>query len=195
MSVDFRVLRTLLTPEINIVPGRAMMARVVVADSSGRGSLSIAGYLLDAELPSNVKAGDDLRLVVRDVNPERVLLAISDGQPAAVPVPVPLAAPVTIPLPGGGNVQVTERDADGAQSASSDAHALSLRYDSPALGPIDLRFELDPTSLRLGVTVAPRALAAAQSDSDDLRQGLADELQRAVSLTVSARREPLDIYA
>src|ERR1700728_2182410 len=96
MSVDFRVLRTLLTPEINIVPGRAMMARVVVADGSGRGSLSIAGYLLDAELPANVKTGDDLRLVVRDVNAERVLLAISDGQPAPVQVPVPLAAPVTI---------------------------------------------------------------------------------------------------
>ena len=58
-----------------------------------------------------------------------------------------------------------------------------------------MRFELDPTSLRLGVTVAPGALAAAQSDSDDLRQGLADELQRTISLTVSARREPLDIYA
>jgi hypothetical protein len=194
MSVDFRVLRTLLTPEINIVPGRAMMARVVVADG-GRGSLSIAGYLLDAELPANVKTGDDLRLVVRDVNAERVLLAISDGQPVPVPVPVPLAAPVTIPLPGGGNVQVTERDADGAQSASPDAHALSLRYDSPALGPIDMRFELDLTSLRLGVTVAPGALGVARADSDDLRQGLADELQRAISLTVSARREPLDIYA
>jgi len=38
-------------------------------------------------------------------------------------------------------------------------------------------------------------LAAAQSDSDDLRQGLADELQRTISLTVSARRQPLDIYA
>ena len=195
MSVDFRVLRTLLTPEINIVVGRAMMARVVVADGSGRGSLSIAGYLLDAELPKDVKAGDDLRLVVRDVNSERVLLGISDAQAAPVPVPVPLAAPVTIPLPGGGNVQVTERDADGAQGASPDAHTLSLRYDAPALGPIDMRFELDPTSLRLGVTVAPGALAAAQSDSDDLRQGLADELQRTISLTVSARREPLDIYA
>jgi hypothetical protein len=195
MSVDFRVLRTLLTPEINIVVGRAMMARVVVADGNGRGSLSIAGYLLDAELPKDVKAGDDLRLVVRDVNSERVLLGISDAQAAPVPVAVPLAAPVTIPLPGGGHVQVTERDADGAESASPGSHTLSLRYDAPALGPIDMRFELDPTSLRLGVTVAPGTLGAAKSDSDDLRQGLADELQRAISLTVSARREPLDIYA
>jgi hypothetical protein len=197
MAVDFRVLRTLLTPEINIVVGRAMMARVVLADGSGRGSLSIAGYLLEAELPTNVKAGDDLRLVVRDVNAERVLLGISDAhaETAPVPVPVPLAAPVTIPLPGGGNLQVTERDADGTQAASPGAHTLSLRYDAPALGPIDVRFELDPTSLRLGVTVAPSALAPAQSGSDDLRQALADELQRLISVTVSARREPVDVYA
>jgi hypothetical protein len=195
MSVDFRVLRTLLTPEITISVGRAMMARVVVADGGGRGSLSIAGYLLDAELPKNVKAGDDLRLVVRDVNAERVLLAISDAHPETAAAPVPLAAPVTVPLPGGGNVQVTERDAGGADSASPDAHTLSLRYNAPSLGPIDVRFELDPGSLRLGVTVARGALAPAQSGSDDLRQALADELQRAISVTVSARHEPVDIYA
>jgi hypothetical protein len=195
MAVDLRVLRTLLTPEINIVPGRALMARVVVADGGGRGSLSIAGYLLEAELPKEVRAGDDLRLVVRDVTAERVLLSISDPHPGTPPPPIPMAAPVTIPLPGGGSVQVTERDAGGAQASSADAHTLSLRYDAPALGAIDLRFELDPNSLRLGVTVAPGALAPAQSGSDGLREALADELQRAISVTVSPRREPLDIYA
>jgi hypothetical protein len=195
MAVDFRVLRTLLTPKINIVVGRAMMARVVVADGSGRGSLSIAGYLLEAELPKDVRAGDDLRLVVRDVNAERVLLGISDSHQETPPPPVPLAAPVTIPLPGGGSIQVTERDAGGNQASSPDAHALSLRYDAPALGAVDLRFELDPTSLRIGVTVAPGALAPAQSGSDDLRQALADELQRVISVTVTPRREPVDVYA
>jgi hypothetical protein len=205
MSVDLRVLRTLLTPEINIVPGRAMMARVVVADGGGRGSLSIAGLLVEAELPKEVRTGDDLRLVVRDVSAERVLLSISDAhqETPAAPVapqtpatPVPIAAPVTIPLPGGGNVQVTERDGGGSGGAASqDTHTVSLRYDAPQLGAFDLRFDLDPNSLRLNVTVAPRALESAQSSSDGLRQSLADELQRAISVTVSPRREPLDIYA
>ena len=99
-----------------------------------------------------------------------------------------------VPLPGGGSVQVAERDADAA-TASPDSHTLSLRYDAPALGAVDLRFELDPNSLRLGVTVSPRAMAAAQAGSDDLRRSLAGELGRAISVTVSARREPLDIYA
>lgn len=192
MAVDLRVLRALLTPDIKIVPGRAMMARVVVADGNGRGSLNIAGYQLEAELPKSVRTGDDLRLVVRDVSADRVLLSIADQhqQPAAVPV----AAPVEVPLPGGGSVQVAEREADAA-TGSPDSHILSLRYDAPALGAVDLRFELDPNSLRLGVTVSPRAMAAAQAGSDDLRRSLADELGRAISVTVSARREPLDIYA
>jgi len=101
MAIDPRVLRALLTPEIKIVPGRAMMARVVVADGNGRGSLSIAGYLLEAELPKDVRTGDDLRLVVRDVSPDRVLLGIADQhqEPAAAAAnapPIPIAAPVAL---------------------------------------------------------------------------------------------------
>ena len=196
MAINPSVLRMLLAPDINIVPGRAMMARVVVADGSGRGSLSIAGYLLEAELPSEVRAGQDLRLVVRDVSAERVLLTISDqheAAPAQTP-PAPVATP-QVPLPGGGSFQVSERDAQGGSSGSEDSHALTLRYDAPTLGAVDLRFELDPGALRLGVTVSPRALAAAQGDADALRQTLAGELQRAVSVVVSPRREPLDVYA
>jgi hypothetical protein len=195
MAVDLRVLRALLTPEIKIVPGRAMMARVVVADGTGRGSLNIAGFQLEAELPRNVRAGDDLRLVVRDVSAERVLLAIADAHPEQQDTPVPVAAPVQVPLPGGGSVQVTEREADGAGAGNPDSHVLHLRYDGPALGAVDLRFELDPHSLRLAVTVSPRVLAPARAAGDDLRQSLADELARGVSVTVSARREPLEIYA
>ncbi|HEX4009242.1 MAG TPA: hypothetical protein VHX62_04510 [Solirubrobacteraceae bacterium] len=196
MAVDLRVLRALLTPDIKIVPGRAMMARVVVADGSGKGSLSIAGYLLEAELPKEVRAGQDLRLVVRDVSAERVLLGIADQHEApAQQTQAPVAPPPAVPLPGGGTLQVTERDAQGGPAGSPDSHTLTLRYDAPALGAVDLRFELDPGALRLGVTVSPRALAAAQGDADDLRQALADELHRAISVVISPRREPLDVYA
>ena len=188
MAVDFRVLRTLLTPEINIVVGRAMMARVVVADGSGRGSLSIAGYLLEAELPKDVRAGDDLRLVVRDVNAERVLLGISDSHQETPPPPVPLAAPVTIPLPGGGSVQVTERDAGGAQASSQDAHTLSLRYDAPALGAVEVRFELNPTSLRLGVTVAAGLGRRQRSGSDGYAQPQGGGIEFETHLDSAQRR-------
>jgi hypothetical protein len=221
LAVDLRALRTLVGPDIKIVPGRAMMARVVVAEPGGRGSLSIAGLLLEAELPSNVRTGDELRLVVRDVNAERVLLAIADRHetpPGAAQTPAAPATPVDppqtwpaaaqplvealppIPLPGGATVRVTERDAGdhGRGGGASRSHALTLRYDAPDLGAMDLRFQLDPASLRLTVSVSPgRPLELAQADAARLRQALSDALPThpGVSVTVVPRREPLDVYA
>ena len=197
LAIDPRILRTLLGPEINVIPGRALMARVVVADGGGRGSLSIAGFLLEAELPTDVRTGQDLRLIVRDVTPGRVLLSLSDEHQApsqpTVPTPPP---PVPVPLPGGGAVSVTERDAGGAGNRSPEAHSLTLRYEAPELGSVDLNFQLDPGALRLGVTVAPGAsLELARADADTLRQALADVLQRAVAVTVTPRRQPVDLYA
>ena len=190
--MDLRVLRALLAPELRIAPGRALMARVVSADGSGRGSLSIAGFLLEAELPKHVRAGDDLRLVVRDVSAERVLLGMSEPtqtQPPTLPPP-PVA------LPGGGAVRVTERDPEPQGHSAPGMHTVSLRYDAPALGAVDLRFELSPGALQVAVTVAPGdPLDGAQAGAQALRDALADAVGRPVSVTVNARREPVDIYA
>src|ERR1700761_7599758 len=80
LAISPHALRVLVGPDIKIVPGRALMARVVQAQQpGGKGSLAIAGYLLDAELPENVQTGDDLRLVVKDVSAERVLLTVTDA--------------------------------------------------------------------------------------------------------------------
>jgi hypothetical protein len=188
LDVDLQLLRNLLLPEMRIVPGRALMARVVTADGTGRGSLSIAGYVLEAELPKDVRAGQELRLVVRETSSERVLLSVQQQD-------TPPAPPETATLPGGGTIRVTARDADPSGQAPSGSHALSLRYDAPALGAIDLHFELDPVSLRVAVSVSPAALAPAQAACDDLRAALAGAAQRTSSVTVSPRREPLEIYA
>jgi hypothetical protein len=193
LAVDLRILRSLLLPEMRIVPGRALMARVVNADGNGRGALSIAGYLLDAELPKHVAAGQDLRLVVREVSAERVLLAIA--HPDAQPPPAPPPAPA-VPLPGGGTIRVQEEDAPGGGTgASADTHSVALRYDAPALGPVDLRFELDPGGLRLAITVSPAALDAARGDAGPLQTALATAVGADAAVTVTARREPLDVYA
>jgi hypothetical protein len=196
LAIDLRILRTLLAPEINVIPGRALMARVVAADGSGRGSLSIAGFLLEAELPKDVRSGQDLRLIVRDVTPERVLLGLSEEHQAAAPaVPTP-PPPVSVPLPGGGAVSVTEREAGGRPGRSPEAQSLTLRYEAPELGGVDLHFQLDPAALRLGVAVAPGAsLEAARADADTLRQALAGALERAVAVTITPRRQPVDVYA
>ena len=193
IAVDVRLIKAVLGTELKIAPGRVLMARVVSADGSGLGSLNIAGTTLEAELPKEVQPGQDLRLTVRHVSPDRVELSMSDPSAAAAGA----SAPAT--LPGGGALHITERDANsdtaGGQQGSG-RHTLSLRYDAPALGPIDLRFDLDSESLRLTATFAAgdaheRALDAA----GDLQAALADALGRPVAVDIGARREPLDVYA
>ncbi len=217
LAINPQALRVLVGPDIKIVPGRAVMARVVQAPGGQKGSLSIAGYLLDAELPENVQAGQDLRLVIRDVSPERVLLAITDPhdsdqaqptqqapstqeaqptQQAQTPDPSLVAQP-PIPLPGGGHVQVTERDGGGAGGQAGERQNILLHYNAPVLGSVDLRFQMDAGALSLQVTLpAGQPLELAQAGAESLRQALLEGAGgRAVSVTVAPRREPLDLYA
>ena len=191
IAVDVRLIKAVLGTELKIAPGRVLVARVASADGNGRGSLNIAGTTLEAELPKDVQAGQELRLTVRHVSPDRVELSMSD--PSAASAQAAQAAP----LPGGGALRVAERDArSGNDSQGSDRHSLALRYDAPALGPVDLRFELDSESLRLTATFAAgdpheRVLDAA----GDLQSALADALGRPVAVEINARYEPLDVYA
>ena len=190
LAIDLRLLRDVLLPEVRIAPGRMLAARVVAAEN-GRGSLSIAGYLIEAELPAHVRAGQELRLEVRDVTEQRVLLQIADPSQAGL-----AAAAQQIPLPGGGTLTVTERDPDGEAGATKEGHTLSLRYDAPALGPVDLRFSLDADTL--AVAVAAKAGAPheqAQANARELAAALTQTVSQAVSVTVSPRRDPVDLYA
>jgi hypothetical protein len=192
IAVDVRLIRAVLGADLKIAPGRALMARVVSADGSGRGSLSIAGALLDAELPKEVQAGQELRLTVRHVSPERVELSLASSDQAGA------AAASSAPLPGGGTVRVAERDpgeAGGAGQADG-RHSLTLRYDAPTLGAVDLHFELDPQSLRLSATLAAGApVERALDGAGELRDALSQALGRPVTVDISTRREPLDVYA
>jgi hypothetical protein len=187
IAVDIRLIKAVLGTELKIAPGRALMARVVTADGTGRGSLNIAGTTLEAELPKEVQAGQELRLTVRHVSPDRVELSMSDQ------LAPPSAA--AVPLPGGGALQVGERDAAGGGS-TSDRHTLTLHYDAPSLGPIDMRFELDPGSLRLTATLrAGEPAERAQDAAGQLQSALSDALARPVSVDIRPRHEPLDVYA
>lgn len=175
---------------MKVLAGRAMMARVVAADGFGRGKLAIAGAVIDAELPKHVKAGDELRLTVRDVSAHQVVLGMSD-QPPGVALPA-------AELPGGGVLRVSEEeDSEGSRSGGSpDSQTLSLRYDAPTLGAVDLRFDLDPGSLRVNVSVAPGTpLSLAQARAEELRSALTEGVGRQATVTVNPRHEPLDLYA
>ena len=63
---------------------------------------------------------------------------------------------------------------------------VSLRYPAPALGPVDLRFELDEGSLRIMVALAPgEPFASAQAAAAELRDAVTDATGRAVSVSVT----------
>jgi hypothetical protein len=195
INVDVRLIKAVLGTELRIAPGRALMARVVTADGLGRGSLNIAGAVIDATLPKDIQAGQELRLTVSHVSPDRVELSLSGQDPAAFAA----AASEAVPLPGGGTVQVAERDAGGGGGAGAqgaDRHALSLRYDAPALGAIDLRFELDAETLRVSATLsAGQPFDVALNNAGKLGDALTAAVERAVTVDVVPRREPLDVYA
>jgi len=189
LAVDLLLLRSLETPGLRIAAGRVLMARVVAADGGGRGALSIAGVLLEAELPKSVRAGQELRLVVRDVSAGRVLLSLSD--PEAVPTPPP-----AVPLPGGGGLRVSERDSAPAGGAPGEVHVLALRYDAPSIGAVDLHVRLDAGSLQVAGAVANGdPLESARAAAESLRQALADSVERSVGVTITGRHEPLEVYA
>jgi hypothetical protein len=194
INVDIRLIKAVLGGELRIAPGRALMARVVTADGLGRGSLNIAGALIDASLPKDVQAGQELRLTVRHVSADRVELSMSDRIQATI------TGAEAVPLPGGGTVQVAERDAGGGAGgrggADADRHTLGLRYDAPALGAVDLRFDLDPDSLRVSATLsAGTPFDLALDDAGRLGDALTEAIGRPVTVDVSPRREPLDVYA
>jgi hypothetical protein len=100
-------------------------------------------------------------------------------------------------------VRVSERDADSeggsdrATAPGTGRHVLALAYDAPALGTVDLRFELDPGSLRVNVALAAGAPAARATDAAaELRDALSQALDgRPVTVEITPRREPLDVYA
>lgn len=190
IAVDVRLIKAVLGTELKIAPGRVLMARVVSADGTGRGSLNLAGTTLEAELPKEVQPGQELRLTVRHVTPDRVELSMSD--------PTASLAEAAASLPGGGIVRVAERDAQSGSGAGAgeERHTLALRYDAPALGAVDLRFDLDPGSLRLNATFAAGdAVEQARGAAGALQAALSQALGRPVSVEIGARHDPVDVYA
>jgi hypothetical protein len=197
LAVDLALVRDVLLPGLSLTAGRAMMARVVSADEGSGGKLAIAGYLLEAELPKEMVAGQNLRLIVRDVTADRVLLAVAPHEePANTPQAPPLAAP--IPLPGGAQLMVLEDGGGNGEGGGGDGggHALGLRLDLPGLGTLELRFGLDPVSVHAAIAADPGPpLAQAQAQSRELQETLARVCERPATVTVNARRQPLDLYA
>jgi hypothetical protein len=192
LAVDLQLLRSTMVGDLRLSVGRTLMARVASVEGNGRGTLSLAGTLLDAELPKGLAAGQEIRLQVRELTPDKVVLALENRPPV-------LDQPVGMPMPGGGAVEIKERiepDAGGGGDGGGAKHMLTLVYDAPSLGSIEMRFALDPASLKLELVLsAGEPYQRAQDSSDELRQALSETVQRTITVSILPRREPLEIYA
>ena len=152
------------------------------------GVLVIAGIPLSAQLPRDVGAtGETLRLTVSDVTPDRVTLQLDHVlNPEAQPPPTPADRPrVTVQEPPR-TVRV------GGEERSS----VALSFTSPALGRLDLRIELAGARLSAAVEApAGRAFALADAAAGRLQGGLQARTGLESDVSVTPRREPLDLYA
>jgi hypothetical protein len=148
---------------------------VVVARVLEHGLLSLAGARVKAALPDDVKPGDVLKLRVKELGPDRIVLQI-------VPDPPP-AATAAVALPGGATARIVE-DEEGAGARGD--RAVVLRYDSPTLGRLDIR--LTTSGATVHATEGPPA-AAARSAAGELAAALG------APVAVIGRRSALDARA
>jgi hypothetical protein len=168
-ATELILLRTAL-PAPTLRAGSVVVARVLE-----NRLLSLAGARVAASLPDEVRPGDVLKLRVKELAPERIVLQI-------VPDPPP-AATAAVALPGGATARIVE---DDEASGGAGARAVVLRYDSPTLGRLDIR--LSAAGATVHATEGPPAEAA---------RGAAGQLAAALNAPVAVvgRRSALDARA
>jgi hypothetical protein len=158
--------------------------------------ISLAGVLLEAELPPGVSARQELKLQVRELTPQRVVLAIQPQSPETQAA-VPALAALLVPMPNGGAVRVQDQGGSRARQFADGSHTVTLRYDAPSFGAVDMNFVLDSTgALRLSLLVPSGAsFEAAQAGSEPLTQALQRATGGQVSVSVAPRHEPIEVFA
>ena len=185
-GIQTLLLRTQL-PEVTLRPGTSVVARVL-SRGEQHGVLVIAGIPLSAQLPRDVGAtGETLRLIVSDVTPDRVTLQLDHVlNPEAQRLPPPADRP-----------RVTVRDPPRTvRVGGEERSSVALSFTSPSLGRLDLRIELAGTRLSAAVEAAAgRAFALADSAAGRLQNGRHVWTGLDSEVSVTPRREPLDLYA
>jgi hypothetical protein len=184
-------------PDVSLRLGQSLVARV--AERHGdRGILMLAGQPLVAQLPEHVRAGDVLKLAVRDISAEQVVMQMHEGKESAETAPHQDQPVVPIPFPGGppATIIVDDQARGGEGAGEGDASAIALTYDSPALGPVNFRIGMDGSRVVCEVRVAAGApLEVAQAAADTLRERLSSATDRAASVTVAPRVGSFNVSA
>jgi hypothetical protein len=172
-------------PELLLRPGSVLAARVVEANR-----ISLAGVILDAQLPEGLLAGESLRLRVEEATPERLHLRIVE-QPGQQPLPV-----LALPLPGGAQARLRVDEQEAGRGPEGGTPSVTLAYESPALGRLDLRLELPRGGIVATVGAAHGApVERVEAAAERLRAGLERALGRPATVRVAPRHDPFDAYA
>ena len=182
-------------PEVTLRLGQMLLARV--AERHGdRGILMLAGHPLVAHLPENVRAGDVLKLAVRDISAQQIVMQIHEGKEAPhaqASDPSPL-----VPFPGQppSRLVVDDQAGGGEDGLDDEVAAIALTYESPVLGPINLRIGMDASNVAVEVRIAAGApLEFAQAAAPGLRERLADGTERTAAVSVVPRPGSFDVSA
>lgn len=190
------LLRNLL-PDLRMTPGSTFVGRIMERHQ-GHGLLNLGGTVLLAQLPEGVEAGARLRLAVADVTPEHVVMQIvQDAGPAPQPgsqaTPAQPPSAVAVPLPDGSQAQMrleVVEDEDPTRPGGPATKAVTVHYDSPALGRVDVRLVLGPNGLVAGVGAAPGTpVQLAEQHVGELRAGLTRAMGQPVDVHVGRRTE------
>jgi hypothetical protein len=191
ISLDALLLRT-QAPDLVLRPGMHLVGRVLERHGA-MGLLLLAGVPLSARLPDDVEPGRRLRLTVREIHHERVVLAVDPEPPATPP------APIVVPLLDGrsARLEVSEREPGGrGPDRESESASVTLAWESPALGRLDLVVEVAAGGVRTTVAAAPgEALERCEDEADALRQALAAATGREAVVRIVPRRDPFEAYA
>jgi hypothetical protein len=190
IAVTAALLRNQL-PDVPIREGASMMARVASRGES-HAVIVIAGIPVTAELPPEIEAGATLKLKVKEVSAERVWLQIDPHGSTPAP-PVAAGAQQLQALPPKVAVEEPPGRRRGADGELADV--VSLAFNSPTLGRLDLRLELRGDKLLTEITTPaghPHSLAS--TNAERLRANL-EAVGLEATVKVRPRHTPLDLYA
>jgi hypothetical protein len=180
-------------PEVSLRLGQTLLARVAERHGN-RGILMIAGQPIVAQLPDQVRAGHVLKLTVKDVSSEQVIMQMHEGREAAQAAAQPH---VPIAFPGQQPSHLIVDDQAGADGAGEgDVSAVALTYESPALGAMNFRIGMDAWNVVVEVRVGAGApLEVTRAAADVLRASLAQATERVASVSVAPRPGSFDVSA
>lgn len=177
---DLVLLRGLFA-DTTLRPGLVLAAKVLEREGA-RGLLLLNGARVPAQLPAELAAGDVLRVRVTEVTPERLALQVV---PPDTPTSEPAAPALGLPLPGGARFRIEPDSRDVPRGDTpADPAAIRLRFDSPALGPLDFLLEVGPDATSATVRVATGAAAVVGSAANELRDALTQATGRVATVRV-----------